>query len=125
MTYVGADPGKGAALHAHLTVEVFVAMSGKWAIIWGANGENEVTLERFDVSPEAVVMVGNSLPADVVGAQGGGIYAVWVNRAGESRGSVRPDAEIASLLELRPLLASGDLGGSMGPNLRLERPPCR
>lgn len=49
LTYVGADPGKGAALHDHLTVEVFVAMSGRWAIIWGEDGENEVTLEPFDV----------------------------------------------------------------------------
>jgi mannose-6-phosphate isomerase-like protein (cupin superfamily) len=49
LTYVGADPGKGAALHDHLTVEVFVAMSGKWAVIWGADGENEVILEPFDV----------------------------------------------------------------------------
>ncbi len=49
LTYVGADPGKGAALHDHLTVEVFVAMSGRWAINWGENGENEVTLEPLDV----------------------------------------------------------------------------
>ena len=49
VTYVGADPGKGAALHDHLTVEVFVAMSGRWAINWGEDGENEVTLEPFDV----------------------------------------------------------------------------
>jgi mannose-6-phosphate isomerase-like protein (cupin superfamily) len=49
LTYEGAEPGKGAALHDHPTVEVFVAMSGRWAVIWGANGENEVTLEPFDV----------------------------------------------------------------------------
>lgn len=33
LTYVGAEPGKGAALHDHPTVEVFVAMSGRWAVI--------------------------------------------------------------------------------------------
>jgi quercetin dioxygenase-like cupin family protein len=49
LTYVGADPGKGAALHDHPTVEVFVAMSGRWAVIWGDAGQNEVTLEPFDV----------------------------------------------------------------------------
>lgn len=48
LTYIGADPGKGAALHDHLTVEVFIPMTGKWAIIWGDEGENEVTLEQFD-----------------------------------------------------------------------------
>ena len=49
LTYVAADPGKGAALHDHPTIEVFVAMSGRWAIIWGDDGENEAVLEPFDV----------------------------------------------------------------------------
>ena len=49
VTYVGADPGKGAALHAHGTVEVFIPMSGRWAVFWGDEGENEVELDRFDV----------------------------------------------------------------------------
>ena len=49
LTYVGADPGKGAALHAHPTVEVFIAMSSRWAVYWGDEGENEVILEPWDV----------------------------------------------------------------------------
>ena len=48
LTYVGADPGKGAALHAHPTVEVFVAMSGRWAVYWGDDGETEIELDTFD-----------------------------------------------------------------------------
>ena len=48
VTYVGADPGKGAALHAHPTVEVFIPMSGRWAVFWGDEGENEVELDTFD-----------------------------------------------------------------------------
>ncbi|PYO19727.1 MAG: cupin domain-containing protein [Candidatus Rokuibacteriota bacterium] len=48
LTYVGADPGKGAALHAHPTVEVFVALTGRWAVYWGDEGEQEVVLEPFD-----------------------------------------------------------------------------
>ncbi|NQV54507.1 MAG: cupin domain-containing protein [Rhodospirillales bacterium] len=48
LTYVGADPGKGAALHDHPTVEVFVAMTGRWAIIWGEDGENETEIDPFD-----------------------------------------------------------------------------
>ena len=35
VTYIGADPGKGAALHSHQTVEVFYAMTGRWALYWG------------------------------------------------------------------------------------------
>lgn len=49
VTYVGADPGKGAALHAHTTVEVFYAMSGRWAVFWGEEGENELELDTFDM----------------------------------------------------------------------------
>jgi mannose-6-phosphate isomerase-like protein (cupin superfamily) len=48
VTYVGSDPGKGAALHAHPTVEVFIPMTGRWAVYWGDNGENEIELEPFD-----------------------------------------------------------------------------
>jgi uncharacterized RmlC-like cupin family protein len=57
--YVGAEPGKGAALHAHTTVEVFFAMSGKWSIYWGENGENDIELDTFDIiSVPAGVMRG-------------------------------------------------------------------
>lgn len=59
VTYVGADPGKGAALHSHTTVEVFVAMSGRWAVFWGDDGENEIELDTFDtVSVPVGVMRG-------------------------------------------------------------------
>ena len=49
VTYVGAESGKGAALHSHTTVEVFIAMSGRWAIFWGDEGENEIELDQWDV----------------------------------------------------------------------------
>jgi mannose-6-phosphate isomerase-like protein (cupin superfamily) len=49
ITYVGAEPGKGAALHAHETIEVFVALTGRWAAYWGEKGDKEIALEPFDV----------------------------------------------------------------------------
>ncbi len=49
LTYVGAAPGKGAAQHDHPTVEVFIPMSGKWAIYWGEEGKDQVVLEPWDV----------------------------------------------------------------------------
>lgn len=49
MTLVKASPGKGAALHFHPTVEVFMPLSGTWAVYWGNNGEEEVLLDRWDV----------------------------------------------------------------------------
>ena len=47
---IKADPGKGASLHIHATIEVFFALSGKWAIYWqNKNGtQHEVTLEPYD-----------------------------------------------------------------------------
>lgn len=48
MAMVHAEPGKGAALHAHPTVEVFIALSGRWAVYWGDEGEQELMLEQWD-----------------------------------------------------------------------------
>ncbi|MEJ0070755.1 MAG: cupin domain-containing protein [Pseudomonadota bacterium] len=49
VTLVKAPPNNGAALHAHPTVEVFIPLSGKWAICWGDDGEREVVLGPWDV----------------------------------------------------------------------------
>ncbi len=49
ITYVGAQPGKGAALHAHETIEVFIPLVGRWAADWGAEGDKEIELDPFDV----------------------------------------------------------------------------
>ena len=59
VTYVGAESGKGAALHSHSTVEVFIPLSGQWAVFWGDEGENEIVLDTFDcVSVPVGVMRG-------------------------------------------------------------------
>lgn len=49
ITYVGADPGKGAALHAHETIEVFIPLTGRWAAYWGAAGDKEIEIGPQDV----------------------------------------------------------------------------
>ncbi len=49
LAMIRAEPGKGAALHAHLTQEVFMPLSGRWAIFWGPNGDKELVLEPYDV----------------------------------------------------------------------------
>ncbi len=49
VTYIGADPGKGAALHSHPTVEVFVAMTGRWVVYWGDDGDGEIELGALDM----------------------------------------------------------------------------
>lgn len=59
VTYIGADPGKGAALHSHDTVEVFYAMTGRWALYWGDEGDQEIEMDTMDlISVPAGVMRG-------------------------------------------------------------------
>ncbi len=48
ITYVTAEPGNGAALHSHTTVEVFIPISGRWLIFWGDDGEQSVELTHLD-----------------------------------------------------------------------------
>ena len=48
MNLVRCEPGKSAPLHSHLTQEVFVALSGRWQVFWGPEGERSVVLERWD-----------------------------------------------------------------------------
>jgi mannose-6-phosphate isomerase-like protein (cupin superfamily) len=48
MSIVHCEPGKSAPLHNHLTQEVFVALTGRWEIFWGAKGERSVVLEPWD-----------------------------------------------------------------------------
>jgi len=48
MNLVRCEPGKAAPLHNHLTQEVFVALSGRWQVFWGPEGERSLVLERWD-----------------------------------------------------------------------------
>ncbi len=47
--YIEAGRGNGAALHAHETEEVFVAITGRWRITWGEQGAQSVELAPGDV----------------------------------------------------------------------------
>ncbi len=40
--------GQGAGLHSHTTEEVFIPLNGKFTIIWGDDGENEIELDQWD-----------------------------------------------------------------------------
>uniref|UniRef100_A0A7S2PNY2 Cupin type-2 domain-containing protein n=1 Tax=Zooxanthella nutricula TaxID=1333877 RepID=A0A7S2PNY2_9DINO len=48
MTYNLVPPGNGNALHMHRSVEIFVALDGKWEIAWGMQGEHSVVLRPWD-----------------------------------------------------------------------------
>lgn len=53
---------------------------------------------------EEVLMVGDNLNTDILGAYLTGIPSVWINRKNRKQGKVKPTYEIKSLMELIPLL---------------------
>lgn len=48
MSFIEVPPGSGANLHAHDAPEIFVPISGRFAIIYGDKGEHQVELEPLD-----------------------------------------------------------------------------
>ena len=62
---IRAEQGKGASLHSHPTVEVFMPLSGEWTIYWGDEGEHEIRLGLHDtISVPAGVMRGFTCLSD-------------------------------------------------------------
>ena len=62
-------------------------------------------LERAGVQPHEAMHIGDSLEADVAGAQGAGMRAVWFNAKDEAPvGGIVPDATISSYAELPALI---------------------
>ena len=49
MSYVEAQPGNGPMLHNHDTNETFIAIRGRWRVIWGLSEEHSVDLDPLDV----------------------------------------------------------------------------
>jgi len=58
LAYIGADPGKGAALHSHPTVEVFIPLTGRWTIYWNEGDDHE----EVEIGPMDCI----SVPAGVL-----------------------------------------------------------
>lgn len=48
LNIVLCQPGKSAPLHNHLTQEVFIPLTGRWAVFWGPQGERSLVLEPWD-----------------------------------------------------------------------------
>ncbi|MBB5179689.1 putative hydrolase of the HAD superfamily [Planomicrobium koreense] len=65
----------------------------------------EYALAKFGYAKEDVLMVGDNLMTDIIGAEGAGIRSVWVNREGKApHDTIKPTYEIAHLEELLQLL---------------------
>lgn len=65
-------------------------------------------LEYFAIGPKEVVMVGDTLTADIAGAENLGIYSIWITRRAQlppdGELNIQPQAIISSLKELPILL---------------------
>jgi uncharacterized RmlC-like cupin family protein len=47
---VTCPPGNGPGLHVHWkTHETFMALTGKWEVLWGDKGEEKTVIEPFDL----------------------------------------------------------------------------
>ena len=71
----------------------------------------KIALDYFHARPEEVVMVGDTLGADIIGANNLGIFSVWINPRAEVRpdnlsheDTIQPMATISALSELPGLL---------------------
>ncbi len=70
----------------------------------------ELALQRWGLSHQQAAMVGDTLGADILGARNAGLYSIWITRRADTAGNrdhddtIRPDATIATLAELPPLL---------------------
>jgi HAD superfamily hydrolase (TIGR01549 family) len=67
-------------------------------------------LQFLGTTPDRAAMVGDTLGADILGAQNAGIYSIWITRRADAPGNhahtdtIHPDAQIAALRELPTLL---------------------
>jgi HAD superfamily hydrolase (TIGR01662 family) len=77
------------------------------------------TLSRMGVKPEDAIMIGDTLPADILGARNVGMRSVWITRRADRQensevaGTIQPDFEIEDLSSLVDLVAG--LNGSARP----------
>jgi HAD superfamily hydrolase (TIGR01662 family) len=69
-----------------------------------------LALNFWGISPARVAMIGDTLGADVLGAQNAGLYSIWITRRADIPGNrahvdtIHPDAAITNLSELPDLL---------------------
>ena len=69
----------------------------------------QVALDHFQVKPEAAAMVGDTLDADILGANHLGIYSIWITRRAqnleEGELTIQPQAVVSSLSQIPGLLS--------------------
>jgi mannose-6-phosphate isomerase-like protein (cupin superfamily) len=109
VTYIRADPGNGASLHTHETVEVFIPLESHWTVYWNEGPmADSIDLTRFDcISIPKGVMRGyvnsgicTGLMMNIVGGDDPG-KVHWtqntLNRAARTGLSLDADGKLVSL----------------------------
>lgn len=77
----------------------------------------DYVLRAWGVPPESVVMVGDTLGADVLGARNAGLRSIWVTMQADSPGNLAhretivPDAVASSLSEIPAIIRRWEAGG--------------
>ncbi|MBI5952693.1 MAG: HAD family hydrolase [Chloroflexi bacterium] len=68
----------------------------------------EIALARWNIQPEEAIMVGDSLQADIFGAQSLGMKGIWISRrakvTADKERDIHPSFSVVSLNELLPTL---------------------
>lgn len=102
MSYLEVPPGVSAGLHAHALPEVFIALSGRFQIIYGDQGEHTLELEQYDAVSVPVGVMRNFKNVGNVN----GLLMVIYDGPGEVLGKIfiSPDAA-QDLIHNRPQLA--------------------
>ena len=59
----------------------------------------EMVLDQWQVNPESIVMIGDRLEADILGAQNAGIHQIWL----------KPEAEVSATTKIIPEKVTGKL----------------
>jgi HAD superfamily hydrolase (TIGR01662 family) len=65
-----------------------------------------IVLDRLRVSADRAAMIGDTLGADILGAQNAGLFSIWISRRGDTAanrahaGMIHPDAVVHTLAEL-------------------------
>ncbi|GAA0595396.1 HAD family hydrolase [Virgibacillus siamensis] len=82
-------------------------------VISGAFGRGKPDVSIFEhavgsmnAEKDELLMVGDNLHTDILGASSAGIASVWINRDGKAAEDVQPTYEIKKLEDLLPLLES-------------------
>lgn len=69
-----------------------------------------IALDTWGIPPSRAAMIGDTLGADILGAQNAGLFSIWITRRADSpdnrahEDTIRPDATIATLSDLLDLL---------------------